>query len=244
MTSVCVFSAAWRRFDVTRLALAQRQRLHVELAARGLKAHTLIVADDENLEIAREYGCETLEAPNAPLGAKCNTGLREAAQQADWVVWIGSDDWIHPDAFAPLLEERESSRLPIHVGETVAAVDLPRGVLQIVAAAKYGAPPWIIDSRLLHAKRQDQPIKPWINRGLDGELVRGIRLARIPFEFVRHHPHDFRCVDFKTDVNLTPFRGVAKHLGIGDEHPAWEALADWYPADLVDQARTTQAVYA
>lgn len=228
---------------MTRLALRQRQQLCVELAARGIRAHSLIVADDDNLDIAREYGCDTLEAPNVPLGAKCNTGLKHAAGQADYVVWIGSDDWIHADAFAPLLDTQNPDRLPIHVGKTVAVVDLARGRLQIVKGSKYGAPPWIVDSRLLHTNRADQPIKPWLKRGLDGALVRGIRLTRRPFEIVPHDTHDFRCVDFKTDVNLTPFAGVAKHLGFGPEEDAWEALARRYPADLVDQAHTTHLNY-
>lgn len=240
MISICVLSAAWRRFDVTRLALAQRQRLCEELAARGIKAHSLVVADDENLEIAAEYGCETVEAPNMPLGAKCNTGLRHAAAQADYVVWIGSDDWIHPDVFDPLLQEQNPDRLPIHVGSTVAVVDLTRGRLQhIRTQSDFGAPPWILDSRLLHTTKHDRPIKPWLKRGLDGALVRGIRLNRRPFEFVWHDPHDFRCVDFKTDLNLTPFAGVAKHLGYGPEQDAWEPLEQWYPPDLVEQARAT-----
>lgn len=238
MPSVCILSAAWRRFDVTRLALRQRQQLCVELAARGIRAHSLIVADDENLDIAREYGCEAIEAPNEPLGSKCNIGLKHAAAGADYVMWIGSDDWIHADAFDPLLEERDTAGLlPIHVGTTVAVVELRSGRLQIVEGATYGAPPWIIDSRLLQATKHDRPIKPWLKRGLDGALVRGIRLCRRPFEFVSYSPHDFRCVDFKSDVNLTPFAGVAKHMGVGPEVDAWEALAAWYPPDLVAHAR-------
>lgn len=202
---------------------------------------SLIVADDENLEIAREYGCETLEAPNQPLGAKCNLGLRRAAEDTDYVVWIGSDDWIHPDVFDAVLGyEERPGRLPIHVGTTVAVVDIPRMVLQRVKSpSKFGAPPWIIDSRLLRPARplSPGPIKPWLKRGLDGALVRGIRLNRLPFEFVFSDPHDFRCVDFKTDQNLTPFAGVAKHLGFGPEEPAADALANWYPHDLVELVR-------
>jgi hypothetical protein len=237
---VCILTAAWRRFDVTRLALAQRESLGVELAARGIRMRSLVVADDENLDIAAEYGCDTLEIPNWPLGAKCNAGLLAAAEDADYVVWIGSDDWIHPDAFDPLLVMQNPDRLPIHVGSVVAVVDLIGGRMRrIRSSSPYGAPPWIIDARLIRAtqRRHERPIKPLLKRGLDGALVRGLRLNRLPFEFISFDPHDFRCVDFKSDVNLTPYGGVTKHLGFGEEHDPWGALRDWYPADLVTRAQ-------
>ncbi len=238
MISVCIVSPAWRRFDVTRLVLDQRQRLCVELASRGIDARSLIVADDENLEIAAEYGCDTLEAPNSPLGRKCNLGLHHAAQQgADYIVWIGSDDWIHPDVFQPLLDLPATRPVTIFAGTRVALVNLRTGELQRVASpSKFGAIPWLIDSRLF-TTRTVAPIKPELKRGLDGALIRGLRLARVDFEWVFDDPNDFRCVDFKSDQNITPYKSLAKHLAIGEPEVAWEALGDWFPADLIDKAR-------
>ncbi|HET9470946.1 MAG TPA: hypothetical protein VFO24_07550, partial [Usitatibacter sp.] len=74
-------------------------------------------------------------------------------------------------------------------------------------------------------------------RGLDGALIRGLRQARVRFEWLFHDPHDFRCVDFKSEENITPYKALAKHLGTGPEESAWPALGDWFPADLVEQAR-------
>jgi glycosyltransferase involved in cell wall biosynthesis len=237
--SVCIVSPAWGRFAVTRLVLAQRQRLCGELASRGIDARTLIVADDENLEIAAEYGCQTIQAPNLPLGKKCNTGLHHAARQgADYIVWVGSDDWIHPDVFEPLLDLPSGGPAVIFAGTRVALVDLRTGVLQRVASpSKFGAIPWLIDSRLF-TTRTIAPIKPELRRGLDGALIRGLRHARVDFEWSFHDPHDFRCVDFKSDLNITPYKVLAKHLGIGEPEQAWEALAGWFDADLIDQARS------
>ena len=85
---------------MTRLALAQRRWLCDELAARGLDANCVIVADDENLDIAREYGFDTVEVDNRGLGRRFNAGYRHAADQgADYLVHVGSDDWVHPDLF-------------------------------------------------------------------------------------------------------------------------------------------------
>jgi hypothetical protein len=52
-------------------------------------------------------------------------------------------------------------------------------------------------------------------------------------------PHDHTRVDFKTDVNMTGYDTVAHTLGVGDElygDDVWAALAEHYPASLVDQA--------
>lgn len=236
MTTACIVSAARRRFDVTRLVLRQRQRLCAELAARGVQATSLIVADDENLDIAREHGCETLEHPNDPLGAKCNAGLLHAARLADWVVWVGSDDWIHPDAFDPITaREPAESAFPIVVGATLVMVDVTTGQLQrIHKASKFGGIPWLIDSRLLHTSQG--PIRPDLPSGMDGALIRGLRRTQTQFRIETHEMHDFRCVDFKTPENLSNFRGVQRNLGFGEVEPAAPALRDWFPADLVDQA--------
>jgi len=239
VTSVCILSAAWRRFDITRLVLAQRQRLCVELAARGVEAISLIVADDENIDIAREHGCETVEAANRLLGEKWNIGLRHASQTgADWVVWVGSDDWIHPAVFDPIIG-RAAGKPVIVTGRRLGIVDLRSGRLQRLSSpSQYGAIPWLLDARLLRTVKTAGPIPPDAARGLDGALVRGLRLNRVDFDWEWHDPHDFRCIDFKTEENITPYAGLAKNLGVGEPEPAWATLKEWFPADLVEQARS------
>src|SRR3954464_9355536 len=93
---------AWRRFAVTRLCLAQKKHLVRHLAARGITASVVVVADDENLDIAAEYGFDTVEQKNV-LGLKVNDGIEYACDNdADYVAFVGSDDWIHPDFFDSL----------------------------------------------------------------------------------------------------------------------------------------------
>ena len=238
MTSVAFVSPAHGRFAVTELVLAQRERLTRELARRGTDAVSLIVACDDNLDIARRYGSLTLEAPNLPLGGKCNLGLRHAATLADYVVWVGSDDWIHPDVFDTVQPPDPRGVATIYAGHGLALVDMQTGTLQRISSpSKYGAIPWTIDSRLLRTTRTQGPIQPDLRRGLDGALIRGLRLARIPFRWEFGDPHDFRAVDFKTRENITPYRCIAKNLAVGEPEPAWETLAGWFDADLIEQAR-------
>ena len=239
MISVCIASAAWRRLDVTRLVLRQRQRVCVELAARGIHAVPLIAADDENLDLAAEYGAETLELPNDPLGLKCNAMLRHAADHFDWVVWIGSDDWIHPDVFDPL--DGRDRALSIIRGFRLCAVNLDTGQLRrVYSPSQYGAIPWVLDSRLIRGKSWN-PIRPHLNRGLDGSLAQGLRLMNKGLVFEDHDPHEFRCVDLKTRENLSPYEGLTATKGYGEAGTAWDELKGWYPEDLINDARALSA---
>jgi len=242
--SICILSAAWGRFDLTRLVLAQRQRVCEELASRGVDAGMLIVADDENLDIAREYGADTVEAPNKPLGGKWNAGLVHAADSGvDWIVWIGSDDWLHPAVFDPIFDRDESALPLILSGHRLAIVDMATGRLQrIETPSPYGAIPWILDARLIRDARHRRNgerlglIEPAVSRGLDGALIKALRRGRVNFDWRYDNPNDFRCVDFKTRANITPYEGLARNLGVGDPEPAWETLAEHFPAELVQKA--------
>lgn len=225
-------SPAWRRFDVTRLALAERRWLCDELAARGLTARGVIVADDENLELAAEYGFDALDFPNdRGLGAKFNAGFDYAlARGADYIIHVGSDDWLHPDFFVglPELDER---RVPVIVAAgRIAVVHLPSGLGFVQEAdRRWGVIPWAIPR---HAFVSPEPVEPGISRGVELSLTQ--RLARHDFQL--HDPHAYVSVDFKSEVNVTPYAQVA-HLG--EQRPLWDELAKHYPAELVELARTT-----
>ena len=246
-------SPAWRRYEVTRLVLAERRWLCDRLAERGWHATSVVVADDENLEIAREYGFDTVEMGNDDLGAKFNAGYRHAAKEgADVFVHVGSDDWVHPDVFGILadvdLEKPPSPvpspgrpvvyrRAPQAVGQRrIAVVHLADGVLrQCRVLGNYGCIPWLIPRGAL-APSKFAPIQPGLGRGIDGALVRGMA-SRPNWVFQDAQPE--WCVDFKTDLNLTPYRWLADSIGDGPDLDAWETLAGWYPADLVAMARDT-----
>ena len=58
-------------------------------------------------------------------------------------------------------------------------------------------------------------------------------------DWVFHDPHDLVRVDFKTDLNMTPYGRVSRLLGYGDEVEPWGLLAEHYPMDLVGLAYET-----
>lgn len=252
--NIWLVSPAWRRYAVTRLALAQRRWLCDTLAARGWTANSVIVTDDDNLNIAAEYGFPTVELDNSDLGARFNAGYRYAADQgADVFVHIGSDDWVHPDTFDILSDTDLESlkapmptpgqavvwrRAPLAVGQRrILLVDLAAGRAQrCFVHSKHGCIPWLIPRSAL-APSGFEPLPKGLMRGIDGALVRS--LTTRPNWLFREAPDEW-CVDFKSDVNVTPYAGLVTALGTGPDEDPWPALARFYPDWLVDMARTVQ----
>lgn len=245
--------AAWRRYEVTRLALAQRAHLCGVLAERGIHATAVVVADDENLDIASEFGFETVEQTNAQLGRKFNDGYEFACRQmdADYVVHIGSDDWVHPDVFdrLPLAHPEPPQVTPenpvvtwsdapeVVAGTEIALVDLVCGTLRHCRyERRQGVIPWVLPRAALEPSgfrpvRDDQRI------GIDFALVAGLGIRP---QWVFHDPHPLARVDFKSDLNLNLYEAVAGVLGVGEDvSDPWPLLADIYPSELVGLARET-----
>lgn len=207
---------AWQRFAVTRLVLAQRRELCDELAARGITADCIVVADDENLEIAGEFGFPTLTRPNL-LGYKVNSGIEMALDMgADYVSFVGSDDWLHPDLFMPGLMDGET----VVSGWKLCQYDLATGLSKVVSTrSRFGVIPWLVPAQALRGKL----VSNHLESGLDLHLGTAIMEARWTF----HDPHALARVDFKSDIQMTPYGA-----GIG---PVAPPLAERYPAHLVEQ---------
>jgi hypothetical protein len=238
------------------MVLAERRWLCDEMASRGVQANSVIVADDENLDIAADFGFPTVELDNSDLGARFNAGYRYAADAgANVFVHVGSDDWIHPDSFnildqvdietdAPMPDPTPGNpvvwrRTPQVIAQRrICLVDLARGVGQrCFVHGRWGCIPWMIPRRALEPEAFT-PIGAGHMRGIDGQLVRGMTTR--PTWFFQDAPDEW-CVDFKTETNVTPYKSVAPALGVGDEEDPWPMLAEFYPPHLIDLARATAA---
>lgn len=234
MTSVWFVSAAHRRYDTVRLSLNQRRHACQQLRSAGFTAEGVIVADDDNLAIAEEYGFHAVDLDNSDVGGKFNAGIGYALNAgADIVVYIGSDNWAHPDLFKRLPGPRE-----VVTGSLLQAVDMASGRMRNCRIdTTYGVIPWLIPRQLLDPC-DGSPIQPGLMRGFDGAMIRGLTRANgFPPSFVRFDPHEYARIDWKTVDNLTSFDRLDKTLGIGDIQSPWLVLADWYPAEIVEFAR-------
>lgn len=221
--NVWLVTPAWQRFNISRLVLAQRARLRDALPA-GVTVNCVVIADDENLDIAREFGFDTIELPNDGLGRKVNAGFAYALEcGADLVAFIGSDDWLHPDLF-------ECLGAGLVSGRRFMVVDTTRGVMrEIRDRSRQGVPPWFIPA----AAMKPDPITPHKNRGMEYAISIGLKL-RPPDLFA--DPHAFARVALKTETQISPYSQVTGALGFGLEREAWSELRQWFPEDLVAQA--------
>lgn len=243
---IVLVSAAWRRFDVTRLCLAQRAILRTELAERGHEMRAVIVADDENLEIARSFGFDTIERNNDYIGRKFNDGIEHALHEleADFVVLIGSDDWMHVSMFDVLPKEIADLPMPTAerpvvigrpgpqavTGKKIAFVDLEREMIQpCEARGRLGVIPWVFPASAL--RETPRPITETCNKGIDGSLFRGLKTRP---EWIFHDPHPLARVDFKSNVNLNSYEKITSLMSVGNELPASETLRLLYDSELVD----------
>lgn len=194
-----------------------------------MTANCVVIADDENLEIAKAMGFETIEMANNPVARKVNAGIELAwLNGADYVAFVGSDDWLHVDLFDPLANGPNGC---IVSGREITLVDLSRRVMtRMRSKSLHGVIPWLIPiSALEHCSYR--PLQEHLNRGLDYSLYRQIR--KVPVIF--HDPHPHTRVDFKSDTNITPWSMIGRSLGNTPVAPLDELRA-WYGDQLVDLA--------
>lgn len=253
---VVFVSPAWSRYAVTRLALAQRAVLCDMLAGRGHETECVIVADDDNLDIAREFGFDTVMQNNDFLGRKFNDGFCRARDLgADLIVVLGSDDWMHislfdvlPDPAPPMPDL--SDDLPVFTwngspeaitGTQIALVDLPGGrATRWSTSGRSGVIPWIFPACAFEPSGY-RPVAETQQKGTDFSLLAGLGVRP---EWVWVDPHPYARVDFKSDVNLNPYWSDSRAgTGIVDDHP-WDALADLYGEELAEMAYETHGELA
>lgn len=96
------------RFELTRICLRQLRRTIDDLEAERIDASAIVVADDANLETALELGFGIVERNNRFLSRRFNDGIQLATDRrfnprpAEFVVPLGSDDWIAPEVLLDL----------------------------------------------------------------------------------------------------------------------------------------------
>ena len=78
MTSLWFVVPAHGRLELSRICLRQLRRTCDALAENGIKATAVVVADDGNLETAREVGFGTVERDNQFVSRRFNDGVQAA----------------------------------------------------------------------------------------------------------------------------------------------------------------------
>ena len=232
MTSLWFVTPAYQRYALSAVCFEQRRRVMDVLEAQGIETHCVIVADDENLDIARNLGFDTFEQRNdLGIGRKFNDGYQYAVDQgATWIVPIGSDSWLHSDYLLPLPEPRLNRVRSSHLYTAVAADKM---AICNVASDRCPAGPYVFHRDLLQ-RAGYRPTGDELNRNLDSRTIANLQ----PFRWVWRDDHPLQYIGFRDPAqHITSYGALMNRWGISEDLNPWDTLKERYPHDLVEQAR-------
>ena len=219
---------AWRRYDLTAVCLDQRARVIETLAQHGIEARCVVVADDENLDIARGLGFDTVERDNEWLGRRFNDGIEYAgAHGASRIIPIGSDSWIDPAYFLPL-----PTRQFTMTASSYAVVAVDR-MAELQVDDTKGVGPYVFP-RFAFRRSAFRPAKDEITYGVDSSTVKGIHMR---LRWKRQDVHPLQYVGFRGVPFISSYAGLYAKWGVREHRDPWAKLAQHYPLDLVERAR-------
>jgi glycosyltransferase involved in cell wall biosynthesis len=218
---------AWQRYELSEVCFEQRRRVVDHLNEHGIEAHCVVVADDENIDLALSKGFEVFKQDNEWLGRRFNDGIQYAAHSgAEWIVPIGSDSWIDPAYFLPLPDPSLTRSSKMYAAVTSGRI----GYLNVAHPTNPAGP------HMIHRSRLPESLRPTVderNRYIDSATLAG--LSDLRFEFRDLHPLQY--IGFRGQPHLTPYDRLWTAWGVRESTDPWTELATVYPQDLVDRAR-------
>ena len=228
--SLYFITPAWQRYELSEVCFEQRKRVIDTLGERGIEAHCVVIADDENVDIALSKGFEVVKQNNDGLGRKVNDGYDAAASQgAEWMIFIGSDSWIDPAFIAPLPTDPPNL---VRSSPAYCAVTPDRLALLRVTHPTNPAGPHIFHRDLL-ARAKYRPVADELMRNIDSRT----NAALAPFKFSVRDVHPFQYIGFRAPPMITSYGALWNRWGIAEYDDPWSLLAEHYDADLVEAAR-------
>jgi hypothetical protein len=224
---------AFRRAELSAICFAQRAAAIETLAGYGIDASACVIADDENLDLADEYGFASVERDNRFLGQKLNDGYQfAAAESVDYVCPMGSDSWIDPAFIAMNLPGRESKTVVSSRHYSVVRADGRRRA-QLFVDYQGGTTMFFPTRMLRHCDYR--PVPEDLQRGCDGNTIRALKSGG-PHSFRVAEVHELETVAFQSpQLQITDYAKLLGRWGVGETEDTFADLADRYPAELVER---------
>ena len=252
MTSIWFSIPCFQRYELSRIVFEQRARAIKKLEDAGYEAQAVVVSDDHNLDIAREFGFHTVERDNEWLGRRFNDGYQAAVENgADYVFPIGSDSWCDPQFIIDALQKSERAYEALLGGDKSLRLDVlqdrdaicSRHYTRINQSGTIRRQLWVSVlqgvSYLIPAKAltivRNRPCQDQIRRGCDGSTWQRVtRESRI--RAVWSESNRFETTSFESWPQITTFDKLGGRWGRGDTHgDIWADLRPVYGDDLVDK---------
>lgn len=172
-----------------------------ELMAAGTPASAIVVACDENLDVARELGFGTVERDNDSVSRRFNDGIQLALdptynpRPATHVCTIGSDDWIDPAVLLTLPAPNE-----IMTFREISLVREDAGEISVASLGRLGWGIRVYPRELL--ARTAIPFRPAaedLRNGCDSSVYAGVLAGMVRPRIVYGDRHDRQVIDWKSD---------------------------------------------
>lgn len=226
------------REAVTAVCLRQLRRTCDTLNTKGFDASAVVVGDDSSVDLAGELGFATVRRDNRQLGRKFNDGYQLACdpdynpRPVDYVVPVGSDDWVDPAIFGRL-----PSRHAIGVFRRLAVVDEHRERLAKLHITYRGGAGIRIIPRQLIQQANYRPSDEDRKRAIDTSTLVGItranRAQMPPLAVLDVHP--LQIVDWKTAGTQLNTYDSLKAYSKEETTEVWSELAQVYPAESLEE---------
>jgi hypothetical protein len=230
------------RVEKTEACLRQLRRTCDALDGFGFAASAVVVAEDENLEIAKSLGFTGVRQQNYPLGRKWNDGYQFACRHgdADYVVPLGSDDWVDPIILSDLpdVHEVRCHRLSSVVSENGQRIS----PLKIWYDGGDGVR---IFPRPLLERLGVRPADEHRDRAIDTSIMHRLRIIHQGDPAIRYwDANPWQIVDWKTrDDQLNTYEACVTYRN-EPERDVWETLEGRYPAESLDEMRKVYGLVA
>jgi hypothetical protein len=227
------------RYNLTAICLRQLRRTCDLLEADGVRATAVVIADDENLDTAHELGFATVERNNDYLSRKFNDGMQLACDRrhnphpADYVVPLGSDDWVDHNIFLDLPKPN------VLVGFQQLAIVredgrelVTRHINTLGGVGIRIIPRWLIEPFGYRPGDEDR------KRACDTSILMNLRQHHSGRMKVFHyHYHNHQIVDWKSPAEqLNSYESLTGFKGLVSDDP-FEVLADTYPRVALEEMR-------
>lgn len=235
MPSLWFIVPAHGRVELTRICLRQLRRTCDALTAEGIDATAVVIADDENLLTAREFGFGTVFRNNNFLSRKFNDGIQFALDErhnprpADYVVPCGSDDWVDHRLFLNL--PRPDTMVGFQRLSFVREDGCEIAVRQLTNPGGAGIR---IYPRQLMKPLGYRPADEDRRRACDTSILVNLQRA-LPVRIEHRHLHDAQIVDWKSpDTQLNEYAALRRYRGSEQPDP-FDVLAGVYPDEALEE---------
>jgi len=223
------------RLEIANVCLRQLRRTCDALGERGIRASAIVIADDDNLDIAQGQGFATYECDNTQLGRKINHGYECAGREGvEFMVPCGSDDWIDPGWIRlPQPGQTVGTRFSTVVNE-----DCTR---MAGLTIRFGDGVRVYSRQTLE-KVGFRPADEDRTRAMDASTHAGVHGAGARLVF--HDTHPLCIVDFKSRENLNDYDGcVRNYQGRRTEtSDVWGELAKVYPVEAITEMQAVHGL--